>query len=338
MEFDDLEKRDGGVRQGGFAAMDEAEVSFDLEFGDFDLHEGPGLEFFADGEAGDERDTVAHLDEALDGLERGQFDAHAEGSFVAAKGLDDLLPLRRGDIVRDEGLRGELPDGDLSGSGEGMLGVDDEGELVAVDDDGAELRIFGAEGEDAELDGVEEDLVGDAAGERALDGELDAWVFPAELVEQREEVEAGVLVGGEVEAALVEFAEFGEGGDGVPAQVQELVGVLAEEQAGVGEGSVACAAVEQDLAQLAFELGDGLADGRLRAMEARGCAGEAALLGHCQKCLHLYQIQGLLHSDGGAPVSSDTVAVINKADTASLHHKYALCWSPAWTELQTVTD
>lgn len=253
---------------------------------------------------------------------------------MAAKGLDHLLPLRRRDVVRDEVLRRQLPDGDLSGAGEGMLGVDDEGELVAVDDDGAELRIFGTEREDAELDGVKEDFVGDAAGERALDGELDAWVLAAEFVEQGEEVETGVLVGGEVEAALVEFAQFSERADGVCAKVQEFLGVLPEEQAGVGKGSVACGAVEQDLAQLAFKLCDGLADGGLCAMEASGGAGEASLLGHCQKCLHLYQIQGLAPF---ATVSSDTVAAINRVDTASLHHKYALCWSPALTELQTVT-
>lgn len=39
VELDYLEKRDGGVRQRGFAAMDEAQVSLDLQFGDFDLHE-----------------------------------------------------------------------------------------------------------------------------------------------------------------------------------------------------------------------------------------------------------------------------------------------------------
>ena len=60
----------------------------------------------------------------------------------------------------DEILRAELADGDLAGAGERVAGAGDEGELVAVDDDGLDLGVVGFEGEDADFAGVRKDVVG----------------------------------------------------------------------------------------------------------------------------------------------------------------------------------
>jgi hypothetical protein len=291
--LDDLEEGERGVGEAGLAAVDEAEFALDLKLLDTDADEGAGGELVFDGEAGDEGDAVAHLDEAFDGIEGGEFDSHVERGFVAAEGLDDLLALGRGDIVRDEVLGTELADGDFAGAGEGVLRVDDESELVAVDDDRLDLGIVGFEGEDADFDGVEEDFVGDAAGESALDGDFDVRVLAAVFVEQRQKIETGVLVGGEIEAAAVEGTELGEGAGGLVAEVEEFEGVVAKDFAGVGEGAVAGRAFEEDFTEFAFELGDGLTDGRLGAVQAGGGAGEAALFGDGEKGFELEEVHGV---------------------------------------------
>lgn len=264
--------------EGGFAAVDEAEFALHLEFFDRDADESEGAKFTLDGEGGHEGDAVALLDEAADGLERREFDVDAKRCFIALEGFEDLGALGRWDVVGDEVLVTELANGDGAGLGETVARVDDEGEFVAIDDDGFERGILWAEADDADFDGVGEDLVGNTAGERALHGDLDAGVGAAELVEDGQQREAGVLVGGEGEAAAVEGAEFAEGIGGFGAEVEKFLGVVAQDFTGVGEGPVAGGSLEEGFAQFGFELGDGLADGGLGAAEAGGGAGEAALL------------------------------------------------------------
>ena len=115
-------------------------------------------------------------------------------------------------------------------------------------------------------------------------------VLAAVLVEEGEEVEAGVLVGGEVEASAVELAELLERAGGVVTEVEELDGVVAEDFAGVGEGAVAGRALEEDFAELALELGDGLRDGGLGAVQAGGGAGKAALFGDGEEGFELEEV------------------------------------------------
>ena len=74
-------------------------------------------------------------------------------------------------------------------------------------------------------------------------------MLAAELVEQRKQIEAGVLVGGDEELSAVEFAEFGEGSGGLAAKVEQLQGVLAEDVAvgldtGSGSGAVRPARID----------------------------------------------------------------------------------------------
>ena len=192
--------------------------------------------------------------------------------------------------MRDEVLIAQLADRDLPGAREGVLWIDDQVQFVAVDDDRLHLRVIGFVGDDAELDRVQQHLIGNAAGQRALHGNLDLGVVAAKFVEQREQVEAGVLVGGEVQAAAMQFAQFGESAGGVVAQIQQLERVVAQYFARVGQGAVARGAVQQPLAKFRLELGDRLADSRLRAMQAGGRAREAAFLGDGEKGFQLEQI------------------------------------------------
>ncbi len=194
--------------------------------------------------------------------------------------------------MRDEVLRAELADGDLRGPSQGAPRVHDQREIVAVDDDGLHLRVVGLEGENANFDGVEQDFVGNAAGERALNGDFDVRVLAAVLVEKRQQVKAGVLVCGEVEAASVQGAQFGQSAGSFVAQVEKLERVIAQDVAGVGQRPVAGGALEEHFAEFGFELGDGLRDSRLGSVQPGGRAGEAALFGDGQEGFELEEVHG----------------------------------------------
>lgn len=281
-----------GVREGGLGAVDEPEAALDFELRNGDLDEFAALEFGLDGETGDEGDAVAEGDEALDGFEAGEFDAHVEGSLVASEGFDDALAEGGGDDVGDKVLLTEFADGEAFASGERMAGGDDEGHRVGIDGDGVEAVAFGAEGEDAEFSGALQKLLGDGAGEGALDHDVDVGMNAPEGVEDGEEPEAGVLVGGDGEASAFEGAEFFEGGGGFGAQAEEAFGVGAEELAGGGEGAFAGGALKEGFADLFFQLADGVADGGLGAVHAGGGAGEAAFFGYGEKGFELIEVHG----------------------------------------------
>ncbi len=217
------------MREAGLATMNDTQAPLKRELRNGNPHEAAAGDLRADREAGNERDPAAQLDKALDGFKRGEFDTHVERSFVLLEGLDDLLTEGRGDGVGDEVAGTEIADGNLARAGEGMAGIDDKGQIVAIDDGGGELRVVGAEGEQAELDAVQQHLVRDAAGERALHGDLDAAVSFAELRQQRKQVEAGVFVGGDAEFAGVESAKIANGTDGFRAEIEHFKGVFAQD-------------------------------------------------------------------------------------------------------------
>ena len=130
----------------------------------------------------------------------------------------------------------------------GVPGADDEREGVGVDGDGAVVFGIGLEGDDAELEEAEVELLGDFAGEGAMHGDVDRGVLLAKGVEDGEQVEAGVFVGGELEAAALERLELLDGGGGFAAEGEQAQGVFAQQLAGRGEGAVAGGAVEEDFA------------------------------------------------------------------------------------------
>ena len=148
----------------------------------------------------------------------GSFNGHVEVGLVAFECLDDLLALRRSDVVGNEDLVAELADGDLLASGEGMGWADDELEFVAVDDDGADLGVVGRKETTPISTEWERDVIWDATGELPADGDLDAGVLAAVFVENGQEIQTGVLVCGQGELATMELAKFGESAFGVAAE------------------------------------------------------------------------------------------------------------------------
>jgi hypothetical protein len=118
-----------------------------------------------------------------------------------------------------------------------------------------------------------------------MDANEDARMKLAEGGEGREKSVNGAFVDAEGELAAGERFEFAKSFFYFVAEIDQALGVVQEKSAGVGEADGACAADEERLAEAVFELADGEADGRLRAVKALGGAGEAAFLGNHKKNL-----------------------------------------------------
>ena len=127
-----------------------------------------------------------------------------------------------------------------------------------------------------------------------MDGDVDFGEAAAKGIEDGQQVEAGVFVGGEQESAAVKGAELFDGRGSFAAHGEQACGVVAEEFAGSGEGTVAGCALEEDFADGVFELADYHADGGLGTVEADGGAGEAALFGNGEEGFEVAEFHGLL--------------------------------------------
>lgn len=278
------------MRVAGVRAMHEPESPRDLKLRNSDLDQIAARDFGLDGEAGHQSDAVAESDEPLDGLEAGQFDTHIERCLVAGKGFDDLLAQGRGNDVGNKILRAELANGDLLFAREGMSWVDDEGDRIGINSDGAKAFVLRPKRENSEFDGAIEQLVGDLTGQGALHVHSDVRALTTEGIENRQQPETGIFVGGDGEAAALEGAEFFESRYCFGTQAEKALGVTAEQFAGGGEGSFAGRAVKEGLADFFLEFADGVTDGRLRAVETKRSAGEALLFNDRQEGFQLREI------------------------------------------------
>ena len=87
--------------------------------------------------------------------------------------LNDALAEGRFDDVGDEAFLAQFGEIGAAALGEAVLGRDHEGQLVAEDLDGGELRLLGNEGGDAEVEAIVQELAGNVAREGAADGQMD---------------------------------------------------------------------------------------------------------------------------------------------------------------------
>jgi hypothetical protein len=138
-----------------------------------------------------------------------------------------------------------------------------------------EASILGAEGKNAEFDGPLDELFGDLAGERSLDGDPKMRIIATEVVQDGKQPQARIFVGRDGETATLEGAKLFEGSDGFAAQAEEALGIVAQQFAGGGEGPVARGAFEEGLADLVFEFANGMADGGLSPAHTNGGSGKA---------------------------------------------------------------
>ena len=132
-----------------------------------------------------------------------------------------------------------------------------------------------------------QNVVGDPAGERALNGHMDPTMALAKQRQQRQEKQAGVLIGRQAQAAEVQGAQLRERCPGLCPQVQNLAGVLLQHLTGIGKGAVSRGALKECLPEIGLQLGNNLADGRLRPVQPGRGTREAALLGYGKEYLKL---------------------------------------------------
>lgn len=295
--FHTFKERLGSVGEHCVAPVDEEKLAVDAQLRHLDLHQFATFDLIVDGESGDERDPVAHGDESLDGFEAGQLDVHVERGLVLLKKRDDAAAERRNNVVSDEIFRSQIAEGDFLLARKRVSRIHDEDDRICVDADGFELRVFRLEGHDAQLDGAPEDLLGNAAGQRSLHHNADMRALASENIQDGQQVEAGVFVGGEMKVAAFERAQFLERRSCFTAQLEQALSVFAQELAGGGEGAFAGGALEERLADFVFQAVNGVTDGGLGSAQAHGGAGEAAFFDDGEKSFELREFH---KSDFGA--------------------------------------
>ena len=133
-------------------------------------------------------------------------------------------------------------------------------------------------------------MLGNAAGEGSLCHDGDVRALMAEAVEHGKQIEAGVFVSGEVEVPALERAQLLERGAGFVAQSEQAFSVFAQELAGGCKCALARDALEERLADFFFETANGMADGRLCAVQARSSTRESAFFNDGEKGFELREI------------------------------------------------
>ena len=168
-----------------------------------------------------------------------------------------------------------------------------ERQLIAQDLRGLQLRLTGHEGNRAQVETVIEHFVRNVPRVDAVHADLHAGMLLVEARQRRNQRMDGAFVDPQGELAAPQAIQISQPLLYFVAQVEEPLGVLLEELAGVGEADGARAAHKQRLAQGVLELADGQADGRLGAIKLFGGPGKAALAGHRQKHLQFAEIHGV---------------------------------------------
>ena len=174
------------------------------------------------------------------------------------------------------------------------MGRDHEGQLVAKDLDGGELRLLGNEGGDAEVEAIVQELAGNVAREGAADGQMDLRVHLPIAGQDGEQGVDGAFVDAEGELAAAAGAEVVDGAADFVAKIEDALGVADQEAAGVGELAGTGAAGEEGLADLVLQLADGDADGGLGAEELLCGAREAAFAGHGEQDVEFGEVHRAL--------------------------------------------
>ena len=288
----DLQESRGDIRETGFPAHYQTQFPIDLQLRNGYSHQFSGGQFMRHSKAGNDSDAAASSDEALHGLHAWQLDSDVEGCPGFFEGLDDSLPKRRIHIVGDEALFPKIPDADFFAARERMPRLDDDRHTVPIDGNRSEVMGIGSEGEDADFCRPGMQLCRDATSECPLDGDTDFGQLLPETIKNREEIETGVFIGGDGQAAPVKRAEFVQCNGGFAAECEQSFCVGQQDFSCRSERTISGNAFEEDFAYVALELANDLADRGLRSMQLFCRAGEAFQLGNSQKGFELIQIQG----------------------------------------------
>src|SRR5580658_3032729 len=159
-----------------------------------------------------------------------------------------------------------------------MIGRHDERQFVAKNFDGLEFRILRNVGDRSEIEAIIQDLARNVARKNSLHRDAHPGIGLMKLREKRQQSVDRTFVGAERELPDVEAFQSLQAFYQFVAQIQQALGIVLQELAGVGQLDLARAANHQWLAERILELAHGNANGGLGAEELFGGAGEASLL------------------------------------------------------------
>src|SRR5947209_226616 len=279
-----FEEGRGGVREGRAAQVGGPEDALVGEAADGDGGERAALDLFGDAHARHDGEADLPLDEALDGLDGGEFEDDVERRVVLGERLDDALARRRADVVREERLLAQLFQAHRLARGQAVARTHDEHQLVFEDGEGLKLAVPRLEGHQREVQCAVNHPARELLRGVAEQFDQNVRVALAELEDEvGQEVERRALVRADAHAPALERAHLGHGLARLVAQGDDAARVVVDDAAHVGERGRLLRAVEQRRADLLFEAAYRQAHGGLRAVDALRRLREAALLDDLQE-------------------------------------------------------
>src|SRR5579875_433858 len=182
------------------------------------MHQLAAAQFWLDGQPGHQRDSVAQTHVAFDSLQAGQLHANIERRLVNLKDLNNALAQGRGDVVSYKILCPQFADGHFGEPRQRVGRTHDKRRSVRVNRRSLKKGRIWPKGNDAKLDGALQQMLGDAAGQRALYSDPNLRAYSAELIEHGEQVEAGVFIGCDDQTAPFQRLQLLDGNLGLSAQ------------------------------------------------------------------------------------------------------------------------
>src|SRR5215472_13595710 len=229
--------------------------------------------------ARDDGNAHAHLHETLDAFNRRHFNGHVERGFVAAKKFNDPATKGRFDAVRDKTFAAEVGNVHFLSSSQHVLRMNDERQFVLEDFRGLQLGVARNEGNSSEIEAVVEHFMWNVTREHAMYADLHAWMGRAELRKCGQKSMNRAFVHAERKFAAREAFQFGQALFHFVTQVDETLGVVAQQVAGVSQANRSRAAYKERLAQASFQFANGQAYRRLRTVQPLRGARKAAFSG-----------------------------------------------------------
>src|SRR5579871_456952 len=117
-----------------------------------------------------------------------------ERRLLALKELNHLFAIGRVHDVGDERFSAELANTDVAGRGKRMFWGDDKDQFIEEYDNGMQIGLLWLVRENAEFGRIAEDIVGNVAAQRTLDGDLDHGMHAAKLGQDGQKVKNSELV------------------------------------------------------------------------------------------------------------------------------------------------
>src|SRR6266446_5631118 len=262
---DDADEGLGGAGEAAVAAVDEAELSPEVDTFDGEQLHFAGLHIVFCKTLTDDGEAGIGGDEALDHADTGQLHGDVDARAIGAEELVEHLASEAG-AGKNEGLLGEFCERDFGAMSEAISRTDHEAQTVLVNVVHLQIRGLDGQGDDADVDGAVLDALENLVAEIAVDADVHQRVAALKFRENvGEQIKAGGFIGAEDDRALNDVAAVGNDLDGFVAHAEKLFRVLEENFTGGSQLDGFGGAVEEPGLVGLLELANLSADSRLRA-------------------------------------------------------------------------